>query len=135
MGASPLQVLRTRPDWLTVQKFVGSPEAFGGVGPGPEGDVKKDGARPCGLEASEFVVARDGGAEEFTDGEHDGDEAEEIAERDEWRSLFRVGEVFLCGRVAEADLFLVVEPDAVVGAKGDVDDPLHKAALDAGFVV
>ena len=47
----------------------------------------------------------------------------------------RVGEVLFRRRVAEADLFLIVEPCAVVGAEGDVDDPLHEAAFDAGFVV
>ena len=82
--------------------------------------------------SSRFVG--DGCAEEFADGKNDGDEAEEITERDERRCLLRVSEVLLCGCVAEADLFLVVEPGAVVGAQGDVDDPLHEAAFDAGFV-
>ena len=97
--------------------------------------MKEDSARPCGFEAGEFFVVREGIAEEFADWKHDGDEAEEIAEWDERWCLFAVGEVLFRGRVAEADLLLVVEPCAVVRAKGNVDGPLDEARFDAGFVV
>lgn len=97
--------------------------------------MEEDGASPRGFEASEFGVAGDCGAEEFADGKNDGDEAEEIAQWDERWCVLRVGHVLLCGCVAEADLFLVVEPCAVVRTGGDVDNPLDEAAFDAGFVV
>jgi hypothetical protein len=112
----------------------GSPQAFGGVGAGPEGDVEEDGTCPCGFETGEFWFVGDGCAEEFADGKYDRNEAEKITEWDERRCLTAVGEVLFCGRVAEADLFLVVEPRAVVRAEGDVDDPLHETLFNAGFV-
>src|ERR1700753_822410 len=97
--------------------------------------MKKHSFGPCVLESFEFGFIRDGVGEELTDRKNHRNETEEISKRDERRCLNSIRHVFLRRRVTKSDLMLIVEPIPIMRAQRNVDDPLHKTALDACFVL
>ena len=96
--------------------------------------MEEHGFGPGVFEIGQLGVVENVLAEKVADRENDGEERNQVAEGHVGWGVSGVRLVLLCRGVTEADLVLVVKPVAIVWADGDVDDPLHEAALDAGFV-
>src|ERR1035441_9705125 len=61
-------------------------------------------------------------------------EGQQIAKRHQRWSVAPVSLVLLRRSMPEPDLFLIVEPGAIMGPRGDIDNPLHEPSLHPHLV-